>query len=98
MTQLYPHTTAAGTMHAKASAAKRLRSNAYRERSSPYQETALIVILRTNKQLLNPMLDRRSAETEAVLARWGRLHAVRSILSALALLLFLYLAIFREAL
>jgi hypothetical protein len=28
MTQLYPHTTAAGTRHAKASAAKRLRSNA----------------------------------------------------------------------
>jgi len=58
----------------------------------------LIVILPTNKQLLNPMLDRRSAETERLLARWGRLHAVRSILSALALLLFLYLAIFREAL
>ena len=29
MTQLYPSTTAAGTRHAKASAAKRLRSNAH---------------------------------------------------------------------
>ena len=45
----------------------------------------LIVILPTNKQLLNPALDRRSAQTERLLARWGVLHAVRSALSALAL-------------
>ncbi|MGO8808407.1 MAG: DUF1772 domain-containing protein [Candidatus Sulfotelmatobacter sp.] len=57
----------------------------------------LIVIVPTNKQLLTPTLDRRSAETERLLARWGRLHAVRSALSALALLLFLYLAIFTKA-
>ena len=56
----------------------------------------LIVILRTNKRLLSPMLDRRSVEAERLLARWGRLHAVRSVLSGLALLLFLYLAIFQE--
>jgi hypothetical protein len=53
----------------------------------------LIVILPTNKRLLSPALDRRSAEAERLLARWGRLHAVRSVLSAVALLLFLYLAI-----
>jgi uncharacterized membrane protein len=58
----------------------------------------LLVILPTNKQLLDPTLDKHSGETGQLLARWGRLHAVRSILSALALLLFLYLAIFREAL
>jgi hypothetical protein len=58
----------------------------------------LIVILPTNKQLLNPAVDRRSAQTERLLARWGRLHAVRSVLSAVALLLFLYLAIFRKPL
>ncbi|MGA3091485.1 MAG: DUF1772 domain-containing protein [Terriglobales bacterium] len=58
----------------------------------------LIAILPTNKQLLSPTLDRRSAETEQLLARWGRLHAVRSVLSAVALLLFLYLAIFKEPL
>jgi len=58
----------------------------------------LIVILPTNKQLLSPTLDRRSAETERLLARWGRLHAVRSVLSAVALLLFLYLTIFKEPL
>ena len=57
----------------------------------------LIVILPTNKRLLSPELDRRSAEAERLLAHWGRLHAVRSVLSGLALLLFLYLAIFRKA-
>jgi hypothetical protein len=51
----------------------------------------LIVILPTNKRLLNPTLDKRPAEAERLLARWGRLHAVRSVLSGLALLLFLYL-------
>ena len=54
----------------------------------------LIVILPTNKQLLSPTLDRRSAQTERLLARWGRLHAVRTVLSALALFLFLFLAFF----
>jgi hypothetical protein len=58
----------------------------------------LIVILPVNKQLLNPGLDRRLAETERLLARWGMLHAVRSVLSGLALLLFLYLTIFRKSL
>jgi hypothetical protein len=57
----------------------------------------LIVILPTNKRLLSPALDRGSAEAERLLARWGRLHAMRSVLSGLALLLFLYLAIFRKA-
>ena len=44
----------------------------------------LIVILPTNKALLDSSLDRGSAEAAALLARWGRLHAVRSILSAVA--------------
>ena len=57
----------------------------------------LIVLLPTNKRLLSRALDRGSAEAERLLARWGRLHAVRSVLSGLALLLFLYLAIFRKA-
>src|SRR5207245_4613620 len=43
----------------------------------------LIVILPTNKQLLSPTLDRRSAQTGQLFARWGALHAVRSVLSAL---------------
>jgi Domain of unknown function (DUF1772) len=44
----------------------------------------LIVILPTNKALLDPSLDRDSAEAATLLVRWGRLHAVRSILSAVA--------------
>ena len=56
----------------------------------------LIVILPTNKRLLDPTLDKRSAEAERLLARWGRLHAVRTVLSGLALLLYLYLAILAE--
>ena len=56
----------------------------------------LIIILPTNKHLLSPTLDRRSAEAERLLTRWGRLHAVRSVLSGLALLLFLYLVILHK--
>ncbi len=58
----------------------------------------LLVILPTNKLLLSPTLDKRSVDAERLLARWGALHAVRSVLSGLALLLFLYLAIFRKPL
>ena len=54
----------------------------------------LIVILPTNKRLLSPTLHRRSVEAERLLARWGRLHAVRSVLSGVSLLLFLHLEIF----
>ena len=43
-------------------------------------------------------MDKHSAQTGQLLARWGMLHAVRSVLSGLALLLFLYLAIFRKPL
>jgi hypothetical protein len=57
----------------------------------------LLVIMPTNKELLSPTLDRRSPQTERLLARWGKLHAVRSLLSSTALLLFVYLLIFRKA-
>lgn len=56
----------------------------------------LIVILPTNKLLLAPTLDRQSTQTQRLLARWAALHAVRSILSGLALLLFLYVLIFTK--
>ena len=56
----------------------------------------LVVILPINKRLLDPVLDKRSTETERLLSRWSALHAVRSVLSALALLLFLYLLIFEK--
>jgi Domain of unknown function (DUF1772) len=54
----------------------------------------LIAMLPTNKRLLNSALDMRSAEAGQLFARWGVLHAVRTVLSIVALLLFLYLAIF----
>jgi hypothetical protein len=43
-------------------------------------------ILPTNKRLLDPTLDRGSTEAAALLVRWGRLHAVRSVLSGVAFL------------
>jgi hypothetical protein len=53
----------------------------------------LVVILPTNKKLLDPALDKGSEEARQLLLRWGRLHAVRSILSMLSLLIFLYVII-----
>jgi anthrone oxygenase-like protein len=47
----------------------------------------LIVILPTNK--LDPSLDQRGARAAALLGRWGRLHAVRSLLSSVAFVLLL---------
>ncbi len=44
----------------------------------------LLVVLPTNKRLLDPALDRSSAEAAALLARWGNLHAVRSALGVVA--------------
>jgi len=50
----------------------------------------LVVISPTNKQLLAPNLDATSDNAGALLARWNRLHAVRSVLSGIAFVLFLY--------
>lgn len=44
----------------------------------------LIVIAPTNRQLLDPALDRTSPDASALLARWQRLHAVRTVLSLAA--------------
>jgi hypothetical protein len=44
----------------------------------------LFVILPTNTRLLDPALDRESGEAARLLTAWGRLHAVRTVLSALA--------------
>jgi Domain of unknown function (DUF1772) len=49
----------------------------------------LAVILPTNKNLLDPALDPRSAKASQLLVRWGRLHATRSALSCGAFILFL---------
>ena len=49
-----------------------------------------IVILPTNNRLLAPGRDLASAETRTLLDTWGRLHAVRSILSLAASVLFIW--------
>ena len=48
----------------------------------------LIVSFPTNRRLLSQSLDRGSAEARQLLARWARLHAVRSILSSGSFLVF----------
>ena len=48
-----------------------------------------IAIMPTNNQLLTPGRDLSSAETRSLLEKWGRLHAVRSVLSFLASIVYL---------
>jgi Domain of unknown function (DUF1772) len=50
----------------------------------------LLVIRPTNARLLDPGLDRSSPEAALLLARWGRLHALRSVAGALAFVLLLW--------
>jgi uncharacterized membrane protein len=50
----------------------------------------LIVILPTNKKLLDPSLNRNSEAARQLLVRWGRLHAVRTVLSLAAFVAFLW--------
>lgn len=49
----------------------------------------LLVIMPTNARLLAPDCDPEAPETRRLLEKWGRLHAVRSVLSLLATLLFM---------
>jgi len=51
----------------------------------------LLVIRPINGRLLDPSLDETSREAGVLLARWGRLHAVRSALSLVAFVSFLAL-------
>ena len=48
----------------------------------------LVVIAPTNDRLTDPVLDPSSAEATDLLARWARLHAVRSMASTMAFLVF----------
>ena len=50
-----------------------------------------IVIMPTNHKLLAPDRDLNSAETRELLVKWGNLHAVRSILSFIALAVYVAL-------
>ena len=49
----------------------------------------LLVIWPTNKALLDPTLAAETPEAVYLLARWGRLHAVRSLVSTVAFVLLL---------
>jgi hypothetical protein len=51
----------------------------------------LLVIFRTNKQILDSALDKNSELAARLLTRWGRLHAVRSILGLISFLIFISL-------
>lgn len=52
-----------------------------------------VVIMPTNQRLLSPSLDLASAETRALLVKWGQLHALRSALSLAAAVLYSYLIV-----
>ncbi|CAF0927980.1 unnamed protein product [Brachionus calyciflorus] len=47
----------------------------------------LLIIMPTNKKLLDENLDKNSNEAKLLLQQWGRLHWVRSILSIVSLIL-----------
>jgi uncharacterized membrane protein len=53
----------------------------------------VIVIFPTNRQLLDSSLDKNSEYAHKLLDRWGKLHAVRSVLSLASLIIFLSLLI-----
>lgn len=53
----------------------------------------LLVIYPTNRKLLEQGRDIASAETAVLLAKWGHLHAIRSVLSVIASLLLIAAAI-----
>jgi hypothetical protein len=44
----------------------------------------LLVIMPTNRRLLDPERDLASAETRSLLGKWARLHSVRSVLASIA--------------
>ncbi len=51
----------------------------------------LVVVSPTNKKLLDSSLDKGSEHASNLLIRWGRLHAVRSALSLISFLIFIFL-------
>ncbi len=51
----------------------------------------LVAIFPTNKQLLDPSLDKASDRAHGLLRRWAKLHALRTLLSVVAFLILLYM-------
>jgi uncharacterized membrane protein len=50
----------------------------------------LVVALPVNRQLLDPAMDGDLDRAKSLLTRWNRLHGVRTVLSVVALALFLF--------
>lgn len=50
-----------------------------------------IVVMPTNRKLLDPKRDLASVETRALLEKWNRLHAVRTALSLASSMLYVWL-------
>lgn len=48
----------------------------------------LLLVMRTNLELMNPALDKSSREAQRLLTRWGRLHRVRTALGLASFLIF----------
>src|SRR2546428_2014894 len=53
----------------------------------------LVIIMPTNRRLLDPRLDSGSGEAVELLARWGRLHAVRTVASVVVFVIFVGIAL-----
>ncbi len=53
----------------------------------------LVIIMSTNRRLLDARLDSGSGEAVELLARWGRLHAVRTIVSIVVFVFFVGMAL-----
>jgi len=47
----------------------------------------LIVIMPTNKELLNPARVATTPDTDVLLRKWGRLHVIRTVASLLAVVI-----------
>jgi hypothetical protein len=54
-----------------------------------------VIIMPTNHRLLAPNRDLSSSETRELLIRWGRLHAVRTLLSLAGAMVYLWLILRR---
>jgi hypothetical protein len=48
----------------------------------------LVVLMPTNRRLLDPALDTGSSEARDLLARWGRLHAVRTAVGVVVFVMY----------
>jgi hypothetical protein len=51
----------------------------------------LVIIMPTNHKLLMPGRDLASPETHQLLVRWGQLHAIRTVLSLVGTVIYLWL-------